>query len=484
MIASSSCSLCLASLVPESSACMMTSFVAWALVAGVLALLLSGMRSRVFWRQKLQEDDMLRRVRSEAEAMVAKEPTMGRVLGRLFLDRRKCRSFEDVVAASVAARLADADRRGGTRMEEHLLFRKLKQAFDDKEARELGWPLYLSVRADCQAVVFRDPATESLVEVVAYFKGFAAIQAHRAARYYWQRGEKQFALWLQSRTSQVCGVDAHPACEIGSGVMFDHATGVVIGETAKIGDGCTLLHGVTLGASGKEKGDRHPKVGEHVLIGAGVSILGNVVVGDRAKIGAGAVVLRPIPSGATAVGAPARIVGRVKEEKPGELVDSGLTSVDLNEDSKDIGCVWREIARGAKSSKKNNVESIGIQDFIAAMAAYDVPENQIYDLFFHLDKDLDGLVSKSDLKQNFAGIVNKFLPANCPCAKKVKTMADTICAVIINHAPNSDFSRSCGAGAVAPTRKKGSPNNDDDGGGGPSSSSLRKSPSNMENATR
>lgn len=136
------------------------------------------------------------------------------------------------------------------------------------------------------------------------------------------------SFWLQSQASASFGVDIHPAATIGKAIMLDHATGIVIGETAVVGDGCSLLHGVTLGGTGKSKGkDRHPKVGKDVLIGAGTSVLGNISIGDGAKVGAGSVVLQPIPHGATAVGAPAKVVGRAKESKPGSENDTSMRDV-------------------------------------------------------------------------------------------------------------------------------------------------------------
>ena len=182
----------------------------------------------------------------------------------------------------------------------------------DERALEGGCAIGENVRADAAAVVERDPAAESLLDVLN-FKGFAALVAHRVARRSWDRGEKSFAKWLQGRASDALAVDIHPACTIGKAVVFDHGTGVVVGETATIGAGCTILHGVTLGATGKERGDRHPKVGRDVLLGAGVSILGNIKIGDGCKIGCAAVVLKPLPPGVTAVGAPAKIVGGAKK---------------------------------------------------------------------------------------------------------------------------------------------------------------------------
>jgi serine O-acetyltransferase len=216
-----------------------------------------------------------------------------------------------------------------------------------------------AVREDALCVWRRDPACETLLEVVLFMKGFLSLVVHRAARRAWKpeednvvkndneesctsfgstynnshtqtiHGSRFVALFLQSHCSSAFGVDIHPAAQIGAGVMIDHATGVVIGETATVGDGTTILHGVTLGGTGKESGDRHPKIGQDVLIGAGTKILGNITVGDRAKIGAGSVVLRPIPSGATAVGSPAKIIGFTpRGERPGSSVDISLAGVE------------------------------------------------------------------------------------------------------------------------------------------------------------
>ena len=167
-----------------------------------------------------------------------------------------------------------------------------------------------AIRADATAVVDRDPAMDTLLEVVLFSKGFAALVCHRAAHRLWldkTKSRKFTALFLQSQASAMFGVDLHPLARIGAAVLLDHGTGIVVGETATIGDGCTILHGVTLGGTGKDHGDRHPKVGNHVLIGAGTSILGNIHIGEAAKIGAGSVVLRSIPPFATAVGAPAKV---------------------------------------------------------------------------------------------------------------------------------------------------------------------------------
>ena len=151
-------------------------------------------------------------------------------------------------------------------------------------------------RADLMATAKRDPASSRLIEPLLYFKGFHALETYRIAHSLWKAGRKDFALYLQSLISRFLQVDIHPAAVIGKGIMFDHATGIVIGETAVIGDNCSMLHGVTLGGTGNEKGDRHPKIGRGVMIGAGAKILGNITVGDCARVAAGSVVLNDVPA--------------------------------------------------------------------------------------------------------------------------------------------------------------------------------------------
>jgi serine O-acetyltransferase len=164
------------------------------------------------------------------------------------------------------------------------------------------------LEADLNAVVARDPACGSCVHALLHLKGFHALQAHRVAHSLWQRGRPDVAHWLASQTAAALGVDIHPAVPIGRGVVLDHATGIVIGETAAVETGVTILQGVTLGATGKQRGDRHPKVGRGVLLGAGAKVLGNIEIGRMSKVGAGSVVLDPVPAYCTVAGVPARVV--------------------------------------------------------------------------------------------------------------------------------------------------------------------------------
>jgi serine O-acetyltransferase len=183
-----------------------------------------------------------------------------------------------------------------------------------------------AVRADLEAVSSRDPACTGSFATLLYAKGFHALEAHRVAHWYWDQGRTTLAIHLQSRTSEVFGVDIHPAARIGSGVFIDHATSVVIGETAVVGDEVSMLHEVTLGGTGKETGDRHPKVRRGVLICAGAKVLGNVEVGEGSKIGAGSVVLNDVPPHCTVAGVPAVVVGHPAVPRPSLEMNAQLTS--------------------------------------------------------------------------------------------------------------------------------------------------------------
>ncbi|WP_331344647.1 serine O-acetyltransferase [Cellvibrio sp. UBA7661] len=190
-----------------------------------------------------------------------------------------------------------------------------------EEAMEKDSSIIESVRADLMAVSERDSACCSLVTPLLYFKGFHALQAYRIAHWLWQQGRNSLALFLQNRISAVFAVDIHPAARIGKGIMFDHATGIVIGETAVVEDMVSIMQSVTLGGTGKEAGDRHPKVRKGVLIGAGAKILGNITVGECAKVGAGSVVLKDVPARATVAGVPAQIICETSCNQPAREMD-------------------------------------------------------------------------------------------------------------------------------------------------------------------
>jgi serine O-acetyltransferase len=184
------------------------------------------------------------------------------------------------------------------------------------------------MREDILATHERDPACKSQLDPVLFFKGFLALQTYRVAHWLMSHDRRGMALYLQIRASEVFGADIHPSARIGHGIMIDHATGVVIGETAVVGNDVSMLHGVTLGGSGKEGGDRHPKIGNGVLISVGAKVLGNIRVGDCAKIGGGSVVLTDVPAYSTAVGVPAKVVGKVSTPEPSREMDHSFEGAD------------------------------------------------------------------------------------------------------------------------------------------------------------
>ncbi len=212
------------------------------------------------------------------------------------------------------------------------LARKLSdQELRAMSAREIAEEAYAAdpsivdkAEADLRAVFERDPACKGYVQPFLFFKGFMALQTYRVGHWLWNEGRETMAFYLQSRISEIFQVDIHPAARIGSGVFIDHGTGIVIGETAVVGDGVSMLHGVTLGGTGAERGDRHPKIGKGVLLGAGAKVLGNIVIGDYAKIASGSVVLKPVPSGCTAAGVPARLTNCPTCEAPARTMDHTL----------------------------------------------------------------------------------------------------------------------------------------------------------------
>jgi serine O-acetyltransferase len=212
------------------------------------------------------------------------------------------------------------------------LARKLSdQELRAMSAREIAEEAYAAdptivdkAEADLKAVFERDPACKGYVQPFLFFKGFMALQTYRVAHWLWNEGRETMAFYLQSRISEIFQVDIHPAARIGSGVFIDHGTGIVIGETAVVGDDVSMLHSVTLGGTGAERGDRHPKIGRGVLLGAGAKVLGNIAIGDYAKIASGSVVLKPVPAGCTAAGVPARLTNCPTCEAPARTMDHTL----------------------------------------------------------------------------------------------------------------------------------------------------------------
>ena len=198
----------------------------------------------------------------------------------------------------------------------------VREIYEDAYAANPG--VVDAAEADLRAVFERDPACKGYLQPFLFFKGYIALKTYRVANVLWKEGRETLAIYLQSRGSELFQVDIHPAAKIGSGVFIDHGTGIVVGETAVIGDDVSMLHGVTLGGTGAERGDRHPKIGRGVLLGAGAKVLGNIEIGDYAKIASGSVVLKPVPANCTAAGVPARLVACPTEAEPARTMDHTL----------------------------------------------------------------------------------------------------------------------------------------------------------------
>jgi serine O-acetyltransferase len=253
-------------------------------------------------------------IRREAEEVARREPELATFIYSTVL-------HHDTLEAAVVHRVAE--RLDSPEVSAELI----RQAYSDALA---GQPaIGTAFRADIVATVDRDPAANRLLEPVLYFKGFQAIQTYRLAHWLWRRGRKDFAFYLQSRASSVFQCDIHPAAEIGRGIFLDHATGLVVGETAVIDDDVSMLHGVTLGGTGKEAGDRHPKIRRGVLIGAGAKILGNIEIGHCARIASGSVVLKPVPHNTTVAGVPAKVVGEAGCPEPSRFMDHMFSDADI-----------------------------------------------------------------------------------------------------------------------------------------------------------
>jgi serine O-acetyltransferase len=251
-------------------------------------------------------DPVWARVRHEAEDIVKREPELASFIYSTVL-------HHGTLEAAIIQRLAD--RLDHPAVSGELIRQAYADALEDVPA------IAEMFRADLMATVDRDPATHRLIEPLLYYKGFHAIQTHRLMHWLWQKDRRDFALYLQSRSSAVFQCDIHPNAKIGRGIFLDHATGLVVGETAEIGDDVSILHDVTLGGTGKEWEDRHPKIRYGVLIGAGAKILGNIEVGHCARIAAGSVVIKAVPNNTTVAGVPAKVVGQAGCPEPARTMD-------------------------------------------------------------------------------------------------------------------------------------------------------------------
>lgn len=268
--------------------------------------LLYGSRQRTTAAMREKTDPVWTRLRQDVFVTAKSEPILAGYLHDTVL---KHETLEGSISYFLAGKLASP----------YLTATSIRDIF--YEALTSDGSIREAIRRDLSAVVERDPAARSLALPFLNFKGFQALQSYRVAHWLWRQERKPLALYLQSRISEAFDVDIHPAARIGRGILIDHGTSVVIGETAVVGDDVSMLHEVTLGGTGKESGDRHPKVGNGVLIGAGAKILGNIKIGDGSKIAAGSVVLNEVPPHSTVAGIPARVVGKPKTAEPGRQMD-------------------------------------------------------------------------------------------------------------------------------------------------------------------
>jgi serine O-acetyltransferase len=260
-------------------------------------------------RKPRKLDPVWDQICEDARAAVMKEPLIGGLVHSSILHHP---SLERALSYRVAMKLSS----------DEMSPQILREIADEAYARspELGE----AGRADLVAIFERDPACHSLMQPLLYFKGYQAVQAYRIGHWLWQQGRRDLAYLIQARVSEVFGVDIHPAARIGKGLMIDHAHSIVIGETAVVGDNVSMLHSVTLGGTGKEDDDRHPKIGNGVLIGAGAHVLGNIRVGSCSRIAAGSVVLEEVPPCKTVAGVPAKIVGEAGCDQPALTMDQIL----------------------------------------------------------------------------------------------------------------------------------------------------------------
>lgn len=252
--------------------------------------------------KKVVEADMLwHTIRQEASQLVESEPMLASYFHATLLNHKNLGSALSYILANKLV----------TQVMPAIEIREIA-----RQAYEADTTIIQSAVTDILAVYVRDPATNYYSTPLLYYKGFLSLQAYRIAHWLWKQDRKSLAIFLQSQIAIVFGVDIHPAAQIGCGVMFDHATGIVIGETVVIENDVSILQSVTLGGTGKENGDRHPKIREGVMIGAHSTILGNIEIGKGAKIGAGSVVLEPVPEHTTVAGVPAKVVGCPDCDKP------------------------------------------------------------------------------------------------------------------------------------------------------------------------
>jgi len=253
-------------------------------------------------------------LREQAEQLAESEPELASFTHATILKHER---LEQALSYHLAKKIGDED----------LSSLQVREIFEEAFAanRDIGE----AVRADLSAVFQRDPACHSYVQAFLFFKGFHALQSYRVAHFLWQQGRKTMALFIQNRMSDLFAVDIHPAARLGRGIMIDHATGVVIGETAVVGDDVSMLHGVTLGGTGKQNEDRHPKVGRGVLLSAGAKVLGNIEIGEYSRVGAGSVVLKPVPPHTTVAGVPARVIGKAGSARPSQDMDHNLPEGDV-----------------------------------------------------------------------------------------------------------------------------------------------------------
>ena len=254
-------------------------------------------------------DPVWEAVRHEAQVIIDSDPAMS---GFIFGNILNQKTLEDAVIQRICERLHQPEFSADM----------IRGVFREMRA---DWPEWSEImRVDVAAVYDRDPACDRFIEPILYFKGFHAIQTHRLAHWSWHHGRKDFALYLQSRSSQVFQTDINPQAKFGRGIFMDHATGIVVGATAEIGNDVSIMQEVTLGGTGKEGGDRHPKVRDGVLIGAGAKVLGNIEVGECSRIAAGALVVKPVPPKTTVAGVPARVVGVAGCSQPSRTMDQIL----------------------------------------------------------------------------------------------------------------------------------------------------------------